>query len=150
MRPNEWKRIRGIAGIGAVLLCLGLWCGVPAGAVEFKIVVNPSVKVSALSMEQLRRVFLLKSNALPDGTHVEPVIGTGSPAYEEFLKHCLGKSDAALNTYYRSLVFTGRALMPKTLESDAAVIAYVARTKGAVGYVSVATKTDGLKAVPIK
>lgn len=151
MKRGACKSVRHLSRFLAagLLLCACLHASVLQAA-EIKIIVNPSIKVSALSLDQLQRVFLLKSNSLPDGTHVEPVLGTGSPAYQLFLKHCLGKSDAALSTYYRSLVFTGRALMPKTLDSDVAVIAYVTRTKGAMGYVSASTNTDGLKSLTIK
>lgn len=130
-----------------LLLCA--WCSTIQAA-EIKIIVNANVKVSALSLEQLQRVFLLKSTSLPDGTRVEPVLSTAVPAYRLFLAHCIRKSDAALNTYYRSLVFTGKALMPKTLQSDSEVIAYVSRTNGAVGYVNATTNTDGLKSLTIK
>ena len=39
--------------------------------------------------------------------------------------------------------------MPKALGSDAEVVAYVARTRGAVGYVSSAANTEGVKALAI-
>lgn len=134
-----------------VRLLLGAWiAGAAVPAADIKIIVNASVKVSALSREQLQRVFLLKSNSLPDGTQVEPVLTTGSPAYQLFLKEYLGKSDAALSTYYRSLVFTGKALMPKTVDSDLEVVAYVARTKGAVGFVNASTQTEGVRSVMIR
>jgi len=45
-------------------------------------------------------------------------------------------SEDDLQAYYSTLVFTGRGFTPKALESDAEVVAYVARTRGTVGYVS--------------
>ena len=119
-------------------------------AAEIKFIANPSVKVAELTTEELKRVFLIKTNSLRDGSHVEPVIGQGSPAYEIFLKQYLGKNDSALTTYYLSLVFTGKALMPKLLASDAEVIAYVTKTKGTVGYVIASANTPGLRSMAIK
>lgn len=130
-----------------------LWAvasGLALSAAEIKFIANPSVKVSNLSTEELKQVFLIKTNSLRDGSRVEPVIGRGSPAYEIFLKQYLGKNDSALTTYYLSLVFTGKALMPKLLTSDAEVIAYVTKTKGTVGYVVASASTPGLRAVTIK
>ena len=66
------------------------------------------------------------------------------------MREYLGKSDAALQAFYRSLVFTGKASMPKTLGSDAEVLAYVAKTKGAVGYVSSDASTAGVKTLEVK
>jgi hypothetical protein len=59
------------------------------------------------------------------------------------MKEYLGKTDSALQTYYCSLVFTGKASMPRMLGADAEVVAYVAKTKGAIGYVSAAAGTAG-------
>jgi len=118
-----------------------------AGAV--KVIANPSVSVSAVSSGDLQSVFLLDSDSL-GGSHVEPVLVKGGPTHEAFLKEYLGKNDSALQAFYRSLVFTGKASMPKFLDSDAAVVAYVAKTKGAIGYVSDEASTAGVKVLSIK
>ncbi len=78
------------------------------------------------------------------------MLAKGGPAHEAFLKEYLGKSDSALQAFYRSLVFTGKGSMPKALASDADMVAYVARTKGAIGYVSSAANTNGVKTLEVK
>jgi hypothetical protein len=40
--------------------------------------------------------------------------------------------------------------MPKTLDSDAAIAAYVASNKGAIGYVAASASTGGAKKLGIK
>ena len=55
-----------------------------------------------MSADELKGVFLATKTTLSDGSHVEPVIVKGGPVHEAFLKAYLGKSDAALETYYRS------------------------------------------------
>ncbi len=40
--------------------------------------------------------------------------------------------------------------MPKTLASDAEVMAYVAKTKGAIGYVSAGAALAGVKQLEVK
>ena len=119
-------------------------------AADLKVIANPSVGVSSVSASDLKDVFLITRTSLSDGSHVEPVLESGGPVHEAFVKEYLGKSDSALQTYYRSLVFTGKASMPKTLHTDADVVAYVAKTKGAIGYVSAATSTSGVKTVEVK
>jgi ABC-type phosphate transport system substrate-binding protein len=47
-------------------------------------------------------------------------------------------------------VFTGKGSMPKTVSSDAEVAAYVAKTKGAIGYVSSGTNAEGTKTLDVK
>ncbi len=120
-----------------------------AVAADLKIIANPSLKVESVSADELMRVFLATATSL-GGSHVEPVLETGGATHEAFLKQFVGKSDSALAAYYRTLVFTGKASMPKQLASDANVAAYVAKAKGAIGYVSSATETTDVKVLEIK
>ena len=113
-----------------------------------KVIANASVTADAISAADLRRVFLEERIALADGSHVEPVLEKGGPVHVAFLEY-LGISEDDLQTYYRTLVFTGKGSMPKELGSDAEVVAYVARTRGAIGYVSSAASLEGVKTLAI-
>lgn len=120
-----------------------------ARAADVKVIANNSVSANSVSSGDLQAVFLLDKDSL-GGSHVEPVLEKGGAAHEAFLKEYLGKNDSALQAFYRSLVFTGKGSMPKSVASDAEVVAYVAKTKGAIGYVSSATTTDGVKTLEVK
>ena len=117
---------------------------------DLKVIANPSVNVSSVSADELKSIFLVTKTSLSSGGHVEPVLEKRGPTHEAFLKEYLGKTEAALNTYYRSLVFTGKAFMPKMLGSDAEVAAYVAKTKGAIGYVNASASTPGAKTIAVR
>ena len=120
-----------------------------ARAADVKVIANNSVSISSVSLDDLKDVFLENKDSL-GGSHVEPVLLKGGPAHEAFLKEFLGKNDSVLQTYYRSLVFSGKGDMPKALASDADVVAYVAKTKGAIGYVSSGASTEGVKTLTVK
>jgi TonB family protein len=134
-----------------LLVAAGLTILVSANALagSVRIIANPSVKAEAITASDIKSVFLEERNSLRDGTHVEPVLSRGGPAHEAFLKDYLGKSDDALQNYYSTLVFTGKGSMPKTLHSDDEVVAYVARTRGAIGYVGSTTPVDGVKTLAV-
>src|ERR1035441_2578679 len=100
---------------------VGICAALAASAADLKVIANPSVGASSVSADELKNVFLITKTSLSDGSHVEPVLAQGGPVHESFVKEYLGKSDSALQTYYRSLVFTGKASMPKTLGADAEV-----------------------------
>ena len=127
-----------------------LFTSVSVHAADFKVIANDSVKASSVSADELKRVFLLTKNSLEDGSHAEPVLMKGGSAHEAFLREYLGKTDSALQTYYRSLVFTGNASMPKTVGSDAEVVSFVLKTKGAIGYVSASAIAPGAKTLEVK
>jgi TonB family protein len=121
---------------------------IPLLAGNVRIIANPSVKVETISGGEIKSVFLKERNSLLDGTHVEPVLSRGG-AHAVFLREYLGQNDDALQNYYRTLVFTGKGLMPKTLHSDEEVVAYVAKTRGAIGYVSSTATLDGVKTLAV-
>lgn len=133
------------------LLAVGLTILLSAQALagDVRIIANPSVKAEAISKSEIKSVFLKERNSLRDGTHVEPVLSKGGPVHAAFLRDYLGQNDDALQNYYRTLVFTGRGSMPKALHSDEEVVAYVARTRGAIGYVGSSAALDGVKTLAV-
>ena len=128
---------------------LMIFASVDSVARDVKVIANASVKVDTISAAELKRVFLEERISLGDGTHVEPVLEKDGPVHEAFLQEYLGISEDDLHMYYRALVFTGRGFTPKVLGSDAEVVAYVARTRGAIGYVSSAASAEGVKTITI-
>lgn len=117
---------------------------------NIKVIANPSVKGDRVSIRELKNVYLGKASALSDGTPIEPVLARRGMAHEAFLKQCLDQSNEQLQLYYRGLVFSGKGSMPKEVNSDAEMVAYVARTRNAIGYVSADANTDGVRTLNIE
>lgn len=129
------------------LVAAGLTGYAMAGGV--KVIANLSVKADAISANELKSVYLEEKISLGDGTHVQPVLEKGGPVHEMFVQKFLGQSEDDLQMYYRTLVFSGKGSMPKALSSDEEVVAYVARTRGAIGYVSDGIGADGVKTLAV-
>jgi ABC-type phosphate transport system substrate-binding protein len=138
-----------------LLAVAGLWLGLGAAphasdvSGDVKVIANPSVGASEISTADLKAVFLAVKTTIGD-SQVEPVLAKSGRTQDIFLKEYLGKSDAALTAYFRGLVFTGKASMPKMYDSDAEIVAYVAKTKGAVGYISAGVAAQGTKTLAVK
>lgn len=120
-----------------------------ATAQGVKVIANSSVQVTSISASDLKSVYLEEKSSLAGSGHVEPVLAKGGPAHEAFLKQVLRRNDSDLQIYYRGLVFTGHGSIPKTLDSDEAVIAYVAKTRGAIGYVSGGANAQGVRTLEL-
>jgi len=116
---------------------------------DVKIIASPSVRAESITVAELKSVFLEEKRSLSDGSHIEPVLAKSGAAHEVFLKHYLGKSDDELQTYYHTMVFTGTGAMPKFLGSDIDIVHYVARTKGAIGYVDSDVPVEGVKVLTV-
>lgn len=121
-----------------------------AAPADVQIVANPSVGATEVSADELKGVFTGVKSKLADGSSVEPVLSQFGAAHVEFLKTYVGKTDQALRDHFKSLVFTGKASMPKSFMSDTEIIKYVAATKGAIAYVSATADVSGVKKLAVK
>jgi ABC-type phosphate transport system substrate-binding protein len=134
-----------------ILLFFGvvLGCAV-ARAQDVVVIVNNGVKTTEASSYDIHSVFTGEKSSLGDGSHVNPVTLKAGPIHEAFLKEYVGKGDAAYRTAWRSLVFSGQGSMPKTLDTESALVDYVASTPGAIGYVGKDTAHDKVKTLAVK
>src|SRR5271165_2816763 len=152
---SDWGDARGQENAmknrsSALFVCVAArLCFAPLLEGEVKVIANQSVRADSISVAELKRVYLEQTRLLGDGSHVEPVMEKGGDAHATFLREFLEINDDALQSYYRTLVFTGKGSMPRELDSDSAVVAYVARTRGAIGYVDATAEVDGVKILPI-
>jgi hypothetical protein len=133
-------------------LCIMITLGV-AGAgklacADVKVIANPGVEATSATSAEIRAIFLQTKNSLGNG-RVQPVMLKGSTC-ETFSRSYLGKSAIGLEAYYRGLVFSGTGAIPKVFTSEDQMIAYISRTAGAIGYVSGAAATNGVKVLEVK
>ena len=129
---------------------LGLFLGAAHAHAQVAIIANNSVATSEISRADLHDIFTGASSSIKGSGEVSPVLLKASSAHEEFLNKYIGKSDAAFRAEWRSLLFSGQSTMPKTFDSDAEVVDYVARTRGAIGYIASSSPHSGVKALAVR
>jgi ABC-type phosphate transport system substrate-binding protein len=121
-------------------------CSFPtAEAQDVLFVVNKDVHISEIKASDLRAIFTGEKTRFADGSHAVPVVLKGGPVHEVFVQNYCGESPNEFRAQWRKAVFTGQGSMPKTFDSEAALIAYVAETSGAIGYVSHFAPNDKVK-----
>ena len=118
-------------------------------AADVQIIASKDVTVTEISADDLKRIFLETKTSVGDAK-VKPVLQQGGPAHEAFVKEYVGKSEADLEAYYKGLVFSGKGVEPKTLSGDAAVMSFVAMSKGAIAYVSGSAIVMGVNKITVK
>ncbi len=99
------------------------------------VVVNASVRDS-VDRATVRRVFLVRQRFWDDGSPARPVnLDARSGVRDVFSRRVLGGPTGDFSDYWNDLWFHGTS-PPPTLASDQAVLLFVARTRGAIGYVN--------------
>lgn len=134
----------------ALFVALGFLALASHAQAQVVVIANPSVKAADVSKSDLRDVFTGASSSLKDGSHVTPVLLKQGGAHDEFLSTYIGKNDTTFRASWRSLVFSGQATMPKSLDSESAVVDYVAHNAGAIGYIGKATPHEGVKVLSVR
>jgi hypothetical protein len=136
----------------AITLCSAL--AAPAlltAADDFVVIVHPSVAGTSIRRTDLAAVFL-KAARWGSGSFAIPVDQSGTSAVRRsFSDAVLGMPVEAAVQYWQGQMFAGSRVRPPAVKgSDADVIAFVAKTEGAVGYVSkTATLPSGVKAIAV-
>jgi hypothetical protein len=121
-----------------------------AQAPEFRIVVHPNNPSGSVSRQFLSDAFLKKTARWDDGEALRPVdLRPGADARKRFSERVLKRSVAAIRSYWAQRIFSGRGVPPPELDSDDAVLSFVLKHRGAVGYVSGAASTGKVKVLPV-
>lgn len=146
-------RLLGRVPIALVLLViLASGCeSASAQSVSYRVIVNTANPVTQLSRDELSRLFLKKVSSWKGGGEVQPVDqAQDSPVRRSFSKEVHRKDVEQIKGYWQQLIFTGQGAPPIEKGSDDEVVAFVAKTPAAIGYVSTtASLGSGVKAIQI-
>ena len=120
-----------------------------ASAQDVVVIVNKNAPAGSLSGDDIQNIFLAKKTQWDNGAKINFVTLKDCPTHEEFLKKYLQKTSSQFQRYFRTLVFTGKGSVPKSFDTEDALVAYVAATDGAIGYVSSGTNTSSVKVITV-
>jgi ABC-type phosphate transport system substrate-binding protein len=125
-------------------LLLGIIYADIARATEpYEIVTNPGVNEKTLSKSSLRAIFGMRLHTWPDGTAVRVfVMPDDAPLHAAFSKEKLNVFPYQLRSAWDRLVFSGTGQAPGTVTSPEEMLAKIASTPGAIGYLN-KSMTDG-------
>ncbi len=109
----------------------------------YEIVCNPGVSENTLSKSSLRAIFGMRLHEWPDGTAIRVfVMPDDSSVHAAFSKEKLNVFPYQLRAAWDRLVFSGTGQAPNTVSSPEEMLAKVASTPGAIGYLT-KSRIDG-------
>jgi ABC-type phosphate transport system substrate-binding protein len=107
---------------------------------DFVVVVNAFNPFVTIRYDDLSRIFLKKTAVWSNGQAAQPVDQPENSALRRrFTARVLNRDTGSVKSYWQQMVFSGKAVPPPALESDAAVLEFVRQHPYAVGYVSAST-----------
>ena len=142
--------------VAALLMsaALGIVSSPAADEGSYVVIVAASNPASSIKRQELARLFLKKTGRWSNGGGVTPVDqSAGSPVRNAFTRAVLAVEGmgqiSAVQNFWLQQVYSGRSTPPTVKASDAEIVAFVAATPGAIGYVAAASATGGVKVLTV-
>ncbi len=133
------------------MLCI---CGVESEAKagdHYEIVTNPSVNEKILSVNSLRSIFSMHLKTWPDGTKIRVfVLSDDDQLHQVVSKEKLNVFPYQLRSTWDRLVFSGTGQAPIKVNSSEEMLAKIASTPGAIGYLWRANINENVNVLKIK
>lgn len=122
-----------------------------SAASSFSVIVHPSNSSSSVTREFVAHAFLKRVTRWPDAEVIRPVDQhPDARVRTDFSGDVLRRSLSAMRSYWQQRIFSGRELPPPELDSDEAVVRFVASSPGAIGYVSSQAKLQHVKVISVR
>lgn len=123
----------------------------PRDGEGFSVIVNVDNAMKEASRDFVAEAFLKKTTRWRDGEAIRPVdLPPDSATRRQFSDSVLKRSVAAVRSYWQQRIFTGRDVPPPELDGDEAVVRYVAKHPGAIGYVGWNAKLAGVRVLTVR
>jgi ABC-type phosphate transport system substrate-binding protein len=133
--------------LGAALV---LASGFAAVAADYVVIANKGVSASSLGKSDAQAIFLGDKSKWDDGKPIKIAVLEAGSAHKAFLQHVVGKSPSQFDSYWKKLMFSGKAAAPKSFSDDQSLVEFVAGHAGAVGYVAAGSAGGSVKTISIK
>lgn len=112
------------------------------GVTRIAIIAHPTVPATTVDRKEVLDFYTLETNKWPDGSLVYLFDQKQRTASKEQFYDFLGKKPRELKKAWMRVVLAGEGRTPRALGTEEEMVAKVAATPGALGYVAAAFVTD--------
>ena len=130
------SKFRWFAYVSMILAIMTAGALREASAGEVMVIANPSVPAENLDPESIQNIFLGKTVQWKNNDMVTIVVSEKAAVHEMFLQKYIKRTNNQFNNVWRQNLFTGTGKQPVKVNSVEELVQYVAKTPGAIGYIS--------------
>jgi len=117
---------------------------------ELAIIAHPDNPEPALTLKQVKRIYLARAKTFPQGGLVQRADQEpGSPVRQEFMNKVLKLRERQLNAYWSKMTFTGRGTRPEVVGKDGDIKQWVLHHPKGLGYIDAGQVDDQVKVLLI-
>ncbi|MDD3518898.1 MAG: hypothetical protein PHQ14_11160 [Chromatiales bacterium] len=127
------------------LLLLPLLCLAGASHAQLAVVAGKDSSIAQLDEREVADIFLARTTRLPDGSRVK-VFELGNDAYRAvFYREVAGKTLPQINSYWTTLIFTGKGRPPRSIGEERALVDLLNSDPHAIGYLPLDQANESVK-----
>ena len=113
---------------------------------DMVVVVAKNSSIAELTERQIKRIFLSKTRRL-DGSRIQTLELSNVDLKAQFYQKVAGKNLRQLNSYWTTLIFTGKGKPPKNVDKAETLLNELSGNPSAIAYMPVEYLDDRLKVV---
>jgi len=144
------KKEKIITSIIVAIAVVAVFTAANAAFAKIIVIANEDVSVSYLSASELKNVYLGKKSFWDSDVKIVLAVLVNGSIHQSFLKENVGKTPEQFKNYWNKILYTGAGIPPTPLKTEAEMIEYIKKTRGAIGYVDSATPHEGVKVIEIR
>ncbi len=112
---------------------------------QFAVVASIGSPVQELDRRQVANIFLARTNRLPNGGKAKPLELNDEQVKARFYHEVTGKTLPQINSYWTTLIFTGKGRPPHNVDNRQRLIEALNSNPNAISYLPLDQVPDGLK-----
>ena len=116
---------------------------------ELAVVAGQGFPLSTLSKHEVADIFLAKTTHLADGLHVKPFELNNAGYKALFYREISGKTLSQINSYWTTLIFTGKGKPPKNIEEPSRLIELLNNDPSSIAYLPTEKITNSMKVLHV-
>ncbi len=101
-------------------------------AVQLAVIVHPGNPTAALTIKEVKRIYLAKQKTFGNGARIVPINNADKDLKKEFYKKVVKKTLSQLKAFWAKRIFTGKGKPPR---SSSDVLGWVSSHKNGIGFV---------------
>ncbi|TRW92689.1 hypothetical protein [Candidatus Methylobacter oryzae] len=116
-----------------------------SASADLYIIANKSLPIAQLAKDDIAAIYLLKKKHWENGDDIMPInLPAQADARNRFTAEIFDSTPEKLGSYWDKMLFKGET-PPVTQNSEQAVVLFVERIKGAIGYVETKPQSSQIK-----
>ena len=118
------------------LAMFSLWLILPAGvwAENIVVITHSDIAPGSVNTDTIKKIYSGYITKWPDNKNIIVATTDKAPYHEIFTKTYVGKTPSQFSANWKSIMFSGKGILPTNFNSAEELIDFVSKNEGAIGY----------------